>query len=138
MIPTDELRKYNESIIAEFRSNKGRVDGMPSILLLNTVGAKSGKLRTTPLAYSTDNDRIIVLAAFLGAPKNPAWYHNLVANPKVTVEFGDELISMRATVAKGKERQRLFNQHAKKVPVTVEYQEKTSRQIPVIILERVD
>lgn len=138
MIPTDELLKYNESIIAEFRSNEGRVSGMPPILLLNTVGAKSGKPRITPLAYSTDGDRLIVLAAFLGAPKNPAWYHNLIANPQVTVEFGDQLIPMQATIAKGEERQRLFNQHAENVPVNVEYQEKTARQIPVIILERID
>jgi deazaflavin-dependent oxidoreductase (nitroreductase family) len=112
------------------------------LLLLTTTGARSGEPRTTPVAYSTDGDRFIILASKGGAPTNPAWYFNLVAHPTVTVELGTgqslERFQARATVAEGQERERLFAHHAGLMPGFADYQEKTTRQIPVIILERID
>ena len=138
MPSTDEPKQFNHGLIAEFRANGGTVSGWPPLLLLTTIGAKSGQPHTTPLLYSTDGDRIIVIAAHSGAPKHPAWYHNLVANPEVTVELGRERFRMRAVVAAGKERERLFNQHAEKAPWTVEFQAKTTRELPAVVLERGD
>jgi len=108
------------------------------VLLLTTTGAKSGRALTKPLAYTIDGDRIVVIASFAGAPKNPPWYHNLVANPVATVELGSERFRVRATVMAGEERQRLFNRQAEQMPIFAEYQKKTSRQIPVIVLRRID
>ena len=136
MPSTEELKQFNQALIAEFRANGGNVSGWHPLLLLTTIGAKRGQPHTTPLTYSTDGDRIIVIAAHSGAPKHPAWYHNLVANPEVTVELGRERLRMRAVVAEGKERERLFKQHAEQAPWIVEYQAKTTRPIPVVILER--
>jgi deazaflavin-dependent oxidoreductase (nitroreductase family) len=133
----DEVKAFNQALIAEFRANGGKVSGWHPLLLLTTIGAKSGQQHTTPLGYSTDGDHIIVIAADSGAPRHPAWYHNLVANPEALVELGRERFRMRAVVAEGKERERLFNQHAERAPWIVEYQAKTPRQIPVVVLERV-
>jgi deazaflavin-dependent oxidoreductase (nitroreductase family) len=133
----DELKQFNQSLIGEFRANGGKVSGWHPLLLLTTIGVKSGQPHTTPLGYSTDGDRIILIGAYVGAPKHPAWYHNLLANPEVMVELGGERFRMRAVVAEGKERERLFNQHAEQFPVIVEYQGKASRQLPVVVLERV-
>lgn len=130
---------FNEDIIKEFRANGGKVGGYfanASMLLLTTTGAKSGQPRTNPLVYTTDGDRMIIMASKGGAPTNPAWYHNLVANPIVTVERGTEQFQARATVSEGSERQRLFDQMAGQMPGFAEYQTKTTRQIPVVILER--
>jgi deazaflavin-dependent oxidoreductase (nitroreductase family) len=136
MTTTSELKQFNQALIAEFRANGGKVSGWHALLLLTTIGAKRGQPHTTPLVYSIDGDRIIVIAAHLGAPTHPAWYHNLVVTPEVTVELGDERFRMRAIVAEGQERERLFNQHAEHVPAIVAYQGKTTRQIPVVVLER--
>src|SRR6266705_1816866 len=136
-----ELDDFHQKVISEFRANQGKVSGqlanMP-VLLLTTTGAKSGRTLTKPLVYTTDGDRIVVLASFAGAPKNPPWYHNLVANPVSTVELGSERFRVRATVPAGEERQRLFNRQAEQMPIFAEYQKKTSRQIPVIVLRRMD
>jgi deazaflavin-dependent oxidoreductase (nitroreductase family) len=86
--------------------------------------------------YSTDGDRFIVMASKGGSARHPDWYHNLVANPEVIVEVGDERFNARASVAEGQERERLAAQHAKLMPYFAGFQEKTKRQIPVIILER--
>jgi deazaflavin-dependent oxidoreductase (nitroreductase family) len=136
MPSTDELKQFNQALIAEFRANGGTVNGWHPLLLLTTIGAKSGQRHTTPLGYSTDGDRIIVIANNLGAPQNPAWYHNLIANPEVTVELGRERLRMHAIVAEGEERERLFNQHVEHGPGIMERQEGTTRQVPVVILER--
>jgi deazaflavin-dependent oxidoreductase (nitroreductase family) len=134
------LNDFNQQVIKEFRANQGKVGGqlanMP-VLLLTTTGAKSGRVITKPLVYTTDGDRIVVLASFAGGPKNPGWYHNLVANPEATVEVGSERFRVRATVTSGEERQRLFDNQAKQMPIFTEYQQKTSRQIPVIVLTRI-
>ncbi|HKY55483.1 MAG TPA: nitroreductase/quinone reductase family protein [Anaerolineales bacterium] len=131
----DELKLFNQTLITEFRMNGGNVDGWDSLLLLNTLGAKSNRPHTTPLRYSIDGDRLIIIAAAVGSPKHPAWYHNLVAHPNVIVELHGEQYHMHAVVAEGKERERLFNQHVKQSPATLEYQEMVSRQFPVVILE---
>jgi deazaflavin-dependent oxidoreductase (nitroreductase family) len=102
------------------------------------TGAKSGRTLTRPLAYTTDGDRIVVIASFGGGPKNPSWYHNLIANPVATVELGSERFRVRATVTSGEERQRLFDRQAAQMPSFAEYQKKTTRQIPVLVLTRID
>jgi deazaflavin-dependent oxidoreductase (nitroreductase family) len=130
---------FNQNIIAEFRANDGKVGGMFSgrpMLLLTTTGAKSGQARTTPLVHTRDGDRIVVIASKGGAPTNPAWYHNLVANPSVTVELGTEKFPARATVVTGPDRDRLYAAQAAMMPAFAEYQTRTTRQIPVIALER--
>ena len=129
---------YNQRVIEEFRANDGVVSGRgSSLLLLTTTGAKSGRQHTTPLAYTRDGDHYIILASKGGAPTNPAWYHNLVAHPEVTVEVGGETFQSRASVAEGAERERLFNQMAAKMPGFADYQRNTTRQIPVVVLTRV-
>src|SRR4029450_866784 len=99
-----ELQDFNQRVIREFRANAGKVGGqlanMP-VLLLTMTGAKSGRTLTRPLVYTKDGDRIVVIASFAGAPKNPSWYHNLVANPVVTVEMGSERFQARAAVTSG-------------------------------------
>jgi deazaflavin-dependent oxidoreductase (nitroreductase family) len=136
-----ELNDFNQQVIKDFRANQGKVGGqlanMP-ILLLTTTGAKSGRAITKPLAYTKDGDRIVVIASFAGGPKNPPWYHNLVANPEATVEVGSERFRVRAAVTSGEERQRLFDRQAEQMPIFIEYRQKTSRQIPVIVLTRIN
>jgi len=136
-----ELNDFNQSVISEFRANQGKVGGqlanMP-VLLLTMTGAKSGRTLTRPLVYTTDGDRLVVIASFAGAPHNPSWYHNLVANPEATVELGSDRFRVRATVTAGEERQRLFTRQAAQMAIFAEYQQKTSRQIPVLVLTRID
>jgi deazaflavin-dependent oxidoreductase (nitroreductase family) len=136
-----ELQDFNQRVIGEFRANQGKVSGqlanMP-VLLLTMTGARSGRTLTTPLVYTTDGDRLVVIASFAGAPTHPAWYHNLIANPEATVEVGRERFRVKATVTAGEERQRLFDRQATQMPIFVEYQHKTSRQIPVLVLTRLD
>ena len=135
-----QLNDFNQRLIEEFRANHGKVSGQfanAPLLLLTTTGAKTGRALTKPLAYSRDGDRIVLIASFAGAPKNPAWFNNLVANPVVTVELGAERFQARAAVTSGAERQRLYDNQAKQIAVFVEYQKKTTRQIPVVVLERI-
>jgi deazaflavin-dependent oxidoreductase (nitroreductase family) len=129
---------YNQTVIATFRANGGSVPGPNRVLLLTTTGAKSGLPRTTPVAYSTDGDRLVLAASKGGAPTNPDWYYNLLANPVVTVELGTERFQARASVAQGQERERLYAHHAELMPGFAEYPQKTTRQIPVVLLERLD
>lgn len=126
----------NEDVIETFRQNGGTVPGWGDLLLLTTTGARSGKQRTTPLVYSTDGNRFIVAASKGGAPTNPDWYHNLVANPDVTVEVGRERFQTRAIVADEAERDRLYAHHAELMPFFAEYEKKTTRKIPIVVLER--
>ena len=123
----------NRDVIAEFRTNGGK----DSLIILTTIGAKSGLHRTTPLVYTADGDRIIVIASKGGSPSHPDWYHNLVAHPEATVELGTEQFQVRATIAEGEERQRLFDEMAAQFPFFHNYQESVTRQIPVIILEQI-
>jgi deazaflavin-dependent oxidoreductase (nitroreductase family) len=134
------MNDFNQNLIDEFRANDGTVTGPFAgrpVILLTTTGAKSGQKRTTPLVYTKDGDNLVIIASKGGAPTNPAWYHNLVANPVVTVELPGETYQARTRVAEGAERERLYNAQAALMPGFAEYQQKTTRQIPVIVLERV-
>jgi deazaflavin-dependent oxidoreductase (nitroreductase family) len=136
-----ERNDWNTKIIEEFRANRGKVGGMfesTPLLLLHHTGAKTGRVRVNPLAYATDgDDRLVVFASKGGAPTNPDWFHNLKANPRATVEVGTETFQVRAQVAEGDERERLWNRQTKVAPGFAEYQRNTKRQIPVVVLERV-
>ena len=136
---SDDLGDFNRAIIAEFRANGGKVggpfEGSP-ILLLSTTGAKSGERRTTPVMYLPAGDRMVIFASKAGAPTNPGWYHNLLANPSATVELGTETFEVTATPSTGEERNELFNRQAERFPQFEEYARMTSREIPVIVLER--
>ncbi len=113
----------------------GQFAGTP-LILLTTTGAKSGQPRIAPLAHTTDGDHIVIIASKAGAPTNPDWYHNLVAHPEVMVERGTEKYQARARIAEGAERERLYNQMAAQMPGFAGYQQKTTRVIPVVVLER--
>jgi deazaflavin-dependent oxidoreductase (nitroreductase family) len=132
---------FDQDIIEQFRANRGRILRGPfagrTLLLLTTTGARSGRPLTKPLGFTRDGDRYVVIASKGGSPTHPAWYHNLVANPRVTVEVGQERFEARASVAQGAERERLYAQQAAQIPVFAEYQRMTTRQIPVVVLERV-
>lgn len=137
----DEYKSFNENLIEEFRANGGKVGGMfegSPMVLLTTIGAKSGKPRTAPLVYTTDNGNYVIIASKGGAPTNPDWYHNLRANPEVTLEIGTERFPARASAPTGAERDRLFEQVAAQMPGFAEYQKNTTRQIPVVVLERLE
>jgi len=130
---------FNQKLIEEFRANGGKVSGMfenTQLLILTTTGAKSGKPRAHPLAYSKDGDRFVVIASKGGAPTNPNWYHNVVAHPDVTVEVGNEKFPAKAIVTEGEERQRLFDNQAAIMPGFADYQRNTTRVLPVIALKR--
>ncbi|KAA9165607.1 nitroreductase family deazaflavin-dependent oxidoreductase [Amycolatopsis acidicola] len=128
---------WNTQIIEEFRANEGRVggpfEGAP-LLLLHTTGARSGKERVSPVMYLADDGRYLVFASKAGADTNPAWYHNLKAHPETKVEIGTETVQVRAEELHGEERDRLYERQATLYPGFREYQEKTSRVIPVVAL----
>src|SRR5512133_2477959 len=128
---------WNKQIIDEFRANAGKVGGNfagRTLLLLHTIGAKSGEERINPTAYVKDGDRYVVIASKGGAPTNPDWYYNLLANPLVTMEVGTEKIKARAEVASEPERTRLYEKMVEMMPGFADYRQKTTRQIPVITL----
>jgi deazaflavin-dependent oxidoreductase (nitroreductase family) len=135
----NERQEFNKKIVEEFRANGGKVGGMfagAPMILIEMKGAKTGQVRTIPLVYSKDGDRYVIIASMAGAPNNPDWYHNLKAHPNVTVEIGAEKFKVKASLATGNERERLFNQQAAMLPVFNDYRKKTTRQIPVFVLER--
>ncbi|GAA1276739.1 nitroreductase/quinone reductase family protein [Sphaerisporangium rubeum] len=130
---------FNESVIEEFRANAGRVGGPftdARLILLTTTGARSGAPHTTPVGYLPDGERILVIASAGGAPRHPAWYHNLVANPVVTVETGLFTYEAHATVLTGEERDEIFARAAEADPGWAAYQAKTSRVLPVVALRQ--
>jgi len=135
-----ERQEFNQKVIDEFRANAGKVggmfEGMPMVLL-TVKGAKSGKTYTTPLVYSKDGARYVLIASMAGAPNNPDWYHNIKTNPNVTLEIGAERFAAKAIVTSGEERERLYNAQAAIMPIFNDYRKKTTRQIPVIALEKV-
>ena len=135
----NDYKTLNRQIIEEFHANGGKVGGAyegAPLLLLTTTGAKSGKQRINPLAYTTDGERLVIIASKAGAPTHPDWYHNIVAHPDVTVEVGSETFEARATIAGGAERDELYAKQAAIMPNFAEYQAKTTRKIPVIVLTR--
>ncbi len=135
------MANFNQDVIDQFRANGGEIKegifkGSP-ILLLTTTGARTGATHTTPLVHTRDGDRYVIIASKGGAPTNPAWYHNLVANPIVTIEAGTEKFDAQATPAQDEERDRLFDAQAAMMPNFAAYQRRTSRRIPVVTLERI-
>ena len=140
-LPTDaQWLELNDGVIAEFRANGGqcggRWEGNPMVLL-TTIGARSGVERTSPLTYTTDGDRIVLIASRAGDDRHPHWYHNLVANPDVVIEQGEERFAARATVAAEPERTRLLDARVAEMPRFGGYVEMTDRTIPVVVIERV-
>lgn len=134
-----DMADWDKGVIEEFRMNGGKVGGRwesMHLLLLITTGARSGQRRVTPLAYLPDNDCLIVLAAAGGTPTHPGWYHNLVAHPQATVEVGSEIFDVTASIIEAEEREQLYAKMVKRYPQIIGYEEKTSRQFPLIALER--
>jgi len=134
----DEFLAYNKTVVDEFRAKGGKVAQLDfPVLLLTTTGARTGRQTTVPLGYGVDEGRVFVVASKAGAPTNPAWFHNLVANPSVTVEIGTSTYEARARVADGGERDRLYRMVAAGSPGLSAYEQNTPRQFPVIVLEGV-
>jgi F420H(2)-dependent quinone reductase len=133
------LDRLMRAHVAIYRTTKGRVGhhvpGVPPMLLLDHVGAKSGKRRTAALVYLEDGPNLAIIASKGGHPKNPAWFHNVMARPDVSVQVGRERRNVRARVATGEERARLWPRAVKAWPGYRSYQERTAREIPVVILE---
>ena len=162
-IDTNKLRadprvidQLNQAVIKEFRANQGKVVGLVEetpdlqalaskldilgqpLLLLTMAGAKTGRTLVRPVCYSRDGHRLVIIASRGGDPRNPPWYYNLVANPVVIVEVGTEKFKAKATQVYGAERDRLFAEAAKRMPLFAEYQNKTKRQIPLLVLTRIE
>jgi deazaflavin-dependent oxidoreductase (nitroreductase family) len=162
-IDTNKLRadprvidQLNQAVIKEFRANQGKVVGLleetpdlqalaskldilgQPLLLLTMAGAKTGRTLVRPLCYSRDGHRLVIIASRGGDPRNPPWYYNLVANPVVVVEVGTEKFKAKATQVYGDERDRLFAEAAKRMPLFAEYQNKTKRQITLLVLTRIE
>jgi deazaflavin-dependent oxidoreductase (nitroreductase family) len=135
-----ERRDWNRRIIEEFRTNEGRVggpfQGIP-LLLLHHTGARTGTARVNPVAYQELDHGWAVFASKGGAPRNPDWYHNLVTNPRARVEVGTETHDVEARVAAGEERDRIWSEQKRRYPGFADYERRTTRQIPVIVLDRV-
>lgn len=131
---------WNTKIIEEFRANGGKVGGQfegAPLLLLHTTGAKTGQERVNPVMYRAAPGGYAVFASKAGAPDNPDWYHNLLANPRVRAEIGTTTQELTARVADGEEREQIWSAQKQEYPGFAEYEQKTTRQIPVVILEPV-
>jgi deazaflavin-dependent oxidoreductase (nitroreductase family) len=135
----DEVQDWNTKLIQEFRANQGQIGGNfqgAPLLLLHTTGARTGKERVNPMMYqSLDGGRVAVFASKAGADTNPDWYRNLVAHPDVSAEIGTETLSFRARTADHAERDPIWSKQKQDYPGFAEYESKTSREIPVVILE---
>jgi deazaflavin-dependent oxidoreductase (nitroreductase family) len=135
-----EIHEWNATITKEFRANEGVVGGPfvgATLLLLTTTGAKTSATRVNPLVYFGDGDRYLVFASAGGGAKHPDWYFNLKAHPEVTLEVGTERFPAHATEISGEERDRIYAAQVAKSPQFAEYEQKTTRRIPVIALERI-
>lgn len=132
-----DAASINERTIAEFRANHGRVGGSfagAPLLLLHTLGARSGTPRINPMMYLADRGRYLVFASKAGSDRNPDWYHNLLAHPDARIEVGDETLAVHASVLQGEERDEAFAEQARRYPGFARYQSGTERIIPVIAL----
>ena len=130
---------YNRELIEAFRANRGKTDGPLAarhLLLLTTIGARSGQARTTPLMYISDGHRLLVLASNFGAPKHPDWYHNLLVHSSVTVEVGSETYRATAATLLGSGREQAWARIVERYPSLAQLQATTRRQIPVVALQR--
>ena len=133
-----EMDDWNARIIEEFRANGGVVGGDfedARLLILHTTGAKSGQPRVQPLMYQAVGDGFAIFASYAGGPRNPGWYHNLVAKPGVSIEVGTGTVEVTARVADGSERDEIWARQKADYPFFAEYEQKTSRTIPVVVLE---
>ena len=131
------MSDWNQKIIEEFRANGGEVGGDftgAPLLLLHSVGAKSGLERVNPMMYLADGDRYLVFASKSGAPTNPDWYHNLKANPRAVIEVGTQTLQVDAVDLEGAERSRMYDKQADLYSGFATYQENTDRVIPVVAL----
>lgn len=134
------VNDQNQQIVDEFRANGGKMGGYFAgvpLLLLTTTGGKTGKQTISPVVCAADGDRLLVYATAGGSPNHPAWYHNVVANPEVSVEVGTERFAARATVITGDERDRLWAEQVARMPNFGAYERATTRVIPVVALERI-
>ena len=135
---SDDMNDFNEQIMAEFRANGGNVGGpftgVPMVIV-HHIGAKSGIVRHAPLAYLPDGDDVVIFASKGGDPTNPSWYHNLIANPDTVIELGTELVPVHVREAIGVERDELFERQKQAMPPFAEYEARTTRVIPVLVLE---
>lgn len=140
---SNSYNDFNSALIADLRAHGGRASSGPfrggDLLILTTKGARTGHTHESPLAFSRDGGNLVIVASKGGAPTNPAWYHNLVANPVVTVEAQGDTYQARARIVDGDEEyERLYAEHARKMPGFNDYRRNTTRRIPVIVLERID
>jgi deazaflavin-dependent oxidoreductase (nitroreductase family) len=137
----NEVNDFNRRIIEEFRANRGKVggnfEGAP-MLLLHTTGAKTGVERVNPVVYQPDGDRYVIFGSKAGADTHPDWYHNLLAHPEATIEVGAQTVAVVARLAEGEERDRRWSRQKELMPAFADYERKTSRSIPVIVLEPVE
>jgi deazaflavin-dependent oxidoreductase (nitroreductase family) len=128
---------FNEQVIEEFRANSGKVggpfEGAP-LLLLHSTGAKSGKARISPLMYLPDGDRYVIFASKAGADTNPDWYYNVTKNPDATIEVGDGTVAVVAEEVTGRQRDDLYRRQAELFSGFADYEKKTTRVIPVVVL----
>jgi deazaflavin-dependent oxidoreductase (nitroreductase family) len=129
----------NKPVITEFRANIGKLSRRKyPVILLTTTGARSGRPHVTPLNFSTDGDRLVVIASKGGSSSHPDWYHNLLANQEVTIEHGAETFRARASTIEEPERTRLYDQHVAAMPFFDGYRKRVkARQIPVVVFERI-
>ena len=134
-----DMDDFNQQIMDDFRANGGNVGGdftgVPMVIV-HHAGAKSGTVRHTPLCYLPKGDDVVIFASMGGAPNNPAWYHNLIANPETVIELGTEVVPVRVREAEGAERDELFEHQKKVMPPFADYEAATTRVIPVLVLER--
>ena len=131
---------FNRALVEDLRAHNGKATSGPfvgrEVLILTTKGAKSGETRVTPVVYSRDGERYVIIASKGGAPTNPAWFHNLKAHPKVTIEVGGDAFAAHARVVDEEDYERLYQHHASINPGFHDYRKKTTRKIPVIVLEK--
>jgi deazaflavin-dependent oxidoreductase (nitroreductase family) len=133
-----DMNDWNAKVVEEFRANAGKVGGQfegAPLLLLHSTGAKSGQARVNPIMYLADGDNFAVFASKGGAPSSPDWYHNLVANPRASVEIDDRTVNVVAKIADAGTRERLWTRQKELYPGFAEYEAKTTREIPVVLLE---
>ena len=138
---SEQWKNWNQQIIDEFRANDGRVGGRfagANLLILRTIGAKSGQVRESPVAYfAQDDGSMVVVASKAGLPTHPAWFHNLKANPRFDVEVGTDTVPVRARVTEGDEREAIWSAQKRDRSTFADYEAKTDRVIPIVVLERV-
>lgn len=133
-----DYNAWNKRVVEEFRANGGKAGGMLEgrpLLILHNIGARTGAPRINPLAYQKVEDGYAIFGTKGGSPTHPAWYHNLMANPEVRIELGAETFMVRARLTDGEERERIWTQQKIDLPMFADFEKKTSRQIPVIVLE---